>query len=1195
MGSFGEIFRFEVVRAARQPSTWLYAGFLFLLGLLSTVTTDSGSSTYVNAPLNVAGGTLIMSLAGVLITAALFGDAANRDTQSGMDPLFYAAPISKAQYLGGRFLGALAVNACLCLVVPVSLAIAVRMPYMDPERLGPFRADAYVQSFLLFLLPNLLINAAVLFGMSALSRRAFPSYLGAMALFAGYMLAIAITSENDHAAWAPLLDPTGFVAALQIASDWTPVEENSLLLPLTPTLLLNRLLWLGLGLAVLVFTYARFRFSHHARGERRSRKKAVIEAAAERTAPVAAPAAPQAFGPRARMRQVAAIAGRSFREVLASRDFLVLALGLVGFIFAFGSEILADDRFGVPAWPLTQLVSGFLGGFFVATLVSLLTAFYAGELVWRERDARVHEIADAAPVPDWVPLAGKFLALAGMLAALQAVLMVSGMLLQAVNGFYRFEPGLYLRVLFGLQLVDYLLLAAVALLVHTLVNHKYLGHLLVLSFYLMTVFSGRMGIDHNLLVYGSDPGWMYSDMAGFGPYLAPFAWFKLYWAGWALLFAVLASLFWVRGTERGAARRLRQARLRFTRPMALVASVAVVQILALGGFVFYNTNVVNDYRTAFQKAERRAQYERRYKRHEYAPQPWVLGASLHVEIYPDEGRAEMRGTYRMVNRTGQPIDSVHLSLHPVVTARSIRFSRTARRVLNDEELGYRIFVLQRPLAPGDSLRVAFDVEFGERGFPHRELNTSVVPGGTFLTNHWFPAIGYQRDYELAAAAERREHGLGRRDFRPSIHDAQARRVARSSSHADFIQFEAVVGTAGGETAVAPGALRRTWTRNGRRYFHYQAEAPVLNFYGILSSDYAVHETRWNGVRIQVLHDPAHAFNVQRIADGARASLEYFSRSFGPYPHRQLRLVEFPRYQAFARAYPGQVVFSEGSSLMGRANDEQVDSPLMVTAHEVAHQWWGHQVMGADVQGSQMLSETLAQYGAMMILEKTYGPARVHDFLYSMQIEYLNRRGNHANPEVPLLLTGDHDYLHYRKGAVVMYTLRDYLGEEAVNTALRRFAQRHRYSGPPYPTSLDLYRELDAVTPDSLKPLLQDLVTTITLWDLRARSASAVPAGEGEYRVTLRVDAAKVRSDSVGNDTPAPMNDLVEIGVFGEGGNERLGRPLYLRKHRLAAGQHTITVTVRGRPVRAGIDPYQKLLTRHKEEMDAKITPVVIGG
>jgi hypothetical protein len=196
--------------------------------------------------------------------------------------------------------------------------------------------------------------------------------------------------------------------------------------------------------------------------------------------------------------------------------------------------------------------------------------------------------------------------------------------------------------------------------------------------------------------------------------------------------------------------------------------------------------------------------------------------------------------------------------------------------------------------------------------------------------------------------------------------------------------------------------------------------------------------------------------------------------------------------------------------------------------------------------------------------------------------------------VPLLLSGDHDYLHYRKGSVVMYTLREHIGEERINTALRRVVERFRFGGPPYPTSLDLYHELRAVTPDSLKYLLEDLVATITLWDLRTTHVRAVPAGGGAYRVTMQVEARKMRADSVGNDTDVPMNDLVEVAVFGEEDGSELGRPLYLRKHRIRTGRQTITVTVPGRPSRAGVDPYQLLLNRHKEEMHEKVQEVEIG-
>jgi ABC-type transport system involved in multi-copper enzyme maturation permease subunit len=1193
VSAFREVFRFELRLLLGRASTWIYFAALLAGSVLSGFGYDRGSGHLFTTPMNVAGYTLLMGLMGMLVSASLFGDAASRDVRTGMHPLFHTLPLTRRAYLGGRFAGAFVVNAILLLAIPLGLLIAA-YGLMEPDFVGPFRAEAYAQPFLLFVLPNLLINGALLFGFALLSRRALPGYLAALGLFMGYTMAFAAAAAVESSPLAPFLDASGLIAGNTAASGWTHVERGARLVPLAGPVLWNRVAWLAIALLTLAATWSRFRFAHPAVEGRRRRAAVEDERAPAPGEAVPVPAAPRFFGVGARLRQTVAIAASDLREVVRSREFIAVAVGTLIFVLGFGGEMMTDDRFGIPSWRRTSVVIGFLDSFLVAMLVSLLTAFYAGELVWRERDARTSELTDAAPLPDWVPFAGKLLALVLLLACIQATLMAAGIGMQLMGGVRDIEIGLYLRVMFGMQMADYLLLAVVAVLIHALARHKYVGHLLVVAFYLATVFPRYLGIENPMLVYGSDPGWSYSDMAGFGPFLPGFFAFKLYWAAWALLLAVLASLFWVRGTETGARRRMRLASLRMTRPMAAGAALSVALVLGLGGFVFYNTHVLNEYRTAFDQDAGRAEYERRYGQFENAPQPWVTRARLNVELYPAEGGAETRGSYHLVNRGSRAIDSVHVSLAPNVTATALGFDRPARRVLEDPERGYWIFRLARPLAPGDSLRMDFAVSLERHGFTHGDARTDVVGNGTFLTQRMMPSIGYQRIYEIPDAYTRSEHGLPPRPFRPSIHDSAAVQVARSASDAGWIDLETTIGTAPGQTAVAPGTLVREWRSGGRRYFHYRTDAPVLNFYGIFSAEYAVREATWNGVHIQVLYHPTHGYNVERMVRAARASLDDFSRAYGPYPHPQLRLVEFPRYQRFARAYPGMIVFSEGTAMLAKPGERDIDSPFFVTAHEMGHQWWGHQVMGANVQGSQMLSETLAQYGALMVMEREYGAAPVHRLLPMLQIEYLNRRGTHASPEVPLMLTGDHDHIHYRKGAVVMYALREFIGEERVNHALREVVRRHGYRGPPFPTTLDLYRELQAVTPDSLQYLLEDLVATITVWDLRADGARAVPAGGGAWRVTLDVEAHKLRSDSVGNHTEVPMNDVVEIGVFADDG-EYPGRPLYLARHRLRAGQRTITVTVPGRPARAGIDPYHKLLTLRKEEMDRKLAPVEIGG
>ncbi len=265
---------------------------------------------------------------------------------------------------------------------------------------------------------------------------------------------------------------------------------------------------------------------------------------------------------------------------------------------------------GVPLVPTTVLVITELTAPLSAELsrwviIPLLIVFFAGELVWRERDAGLGEITDAMPGSEWVPFLGKFLGLGLVLVVFMALQTTAGMLAQVMLGYQDFEIGLYLKILFGLQLPEYLLFALLALVVHVLVDQKYIGHLVAIVAYVFIALASMFGIEHNLLIYGAGPGWSYTEMRGFGRRSGRGCGSSSTGPAWALLLAVAARLLWVRGRERRLGVRLQLARRRFTRPTAWTAATAVGLILTLGGFIFYNTNVLNAYLTASDIAERR--------------------------------------------------------------------------------------------------------------------------------------------------------------------------------------------------------------------------------------------------------------------------------------------------------------------------------------------------------------------------------------------------------------------------------------------------------------------------------------------------------------------------------------------------------------------------------------------------------------
>jgi hypothetical protein len=672
-------------------------------------------------------------------------------------------------------------------------------------------------------------------------------------------------------------------------------------------------------------------------------------------------------------------------------------------------------------------------------------------------------------------------------------------------------------------------------------------------------------------------------MRGFEPFIGPWLWFKFYWAAWALLLAVAATLLWVRGKEADLGSRLALARRRLTRRAARVAAAAVALILTLGGFIFYNTNVLNAYQTVSNSLARRAGYERRYGQYKRIPQPQPTAINLNVEIYPEHRAAEICGTFHLVNTSAAAIDSVHLATNPAVNTRGIRLDRPAKNVLTDEEFGHRIYALERPLHPGESLQLDFQVHFKPRGFPNRGMDASVVANGTYFNDAWLPAIGYQTDRELRSTGDRRKYGLAARPETPMLDDVEARRDAGGAAR---IAFEAVVGTGEGQVAVAPGRLRRTWTQGGRRYFHYAADAPIRNHYAFFSAAYALHQGRWKDTSIEIFHHPAHAWNVDRMVRSTRASLDYYAQQFGPYPHGQLRFVEQPGDGVSLHASPVNISYEEGFSLLNPGGDPRdIDLPFAVIAHEVAHQWWGATLTPARVEGAAVLTESLAWYSAMQVVEQTLGREHLRRLLSMMRGVYRTPR---TRAEVTLLRATD-SFLTYRKGPFAMYALREYAGAEQVNTALRRLLERHGSGTPPLATSLDLYRELKAVIPQSLHYLLVDLFEANTFWELATQRVTAKQTETGAWQVTLDVKARKVVVDTAGVETEVPMDDLVEIGVFTALKAREPDEPLYLQMHRVRSGEHRITVMVASKPARAGIDPRNLLIDVEGDDNLKEIT------
>ncbi len=1203
--SFLTIASFEFRSRLKLVSTWVYFLVFFCLSLLwiaaagglfkdANISFGSGKVA-VNSPFALAQTVAVLGMFGITVMAAMMGRAVQQDVEYRTQGFFFTAPIGKLEYLGGRFLGALGVLLVVFSSLGLGAFVATLLPGMDAERLGPNRWAAYVLPYATVLVPNALLIGALFFGLAATTKKMLPVYVGSVLLLIGWLIAVQLVRDVDNRTLAALIDPFASRAVSTLTEYWTISERNTRLVPLEGILLWNRLLWLVIAAVVAGLCFWRFSFAEAAGAKpgKRDRKVAdPADAAPSASTARLAPRAAVAVVPTAAWRLVPHRAWLEFRETTKNIYFGVLVLA--GLLFLVLASTTVGDIFGTSTWPVTFQMIGLVSGSFAAFML-IIIAFYAGELVWRERDNRLDQISDALPTPTWLPLVSKLIALMLVPAVLQALLMVCGMAIQAAKGYTRFEPGLYFYDLFTIDLVNYWLVCALAIAVHSIVDNKYVGHFVIVVYYVLLLFASQLGLEHNLYKFGSVPPAVYSDMNGYGHFLARVRAFQAYWGAASVLLLVAAYLFWTRGTASSWRERLHAARDRLGRSTLALAGVSALAFVGLGAFIFYNTNILNRYETTSEGQARQVAYEKRYKAGAAEPQPKITAVTLDVDLFPREQRVRMRGRYALENKTGKPVTTLQLALAQGrdLTVRQLELGVPARLVEDDRDLGVRIYALAAPMAPGATTTLAFDLELPTHGFTNDGSNTAVVYNGSFVNGRMvLPVLGYRERAELGRDQDRKKFGLTPKERMRDRDDPAGLQVNGLEGDADFIDYEATVSTEADQIAISPGYLQREWTEGGRRFFHYKMDAPILDFFAFQSARYAVKKDTWHGpagdVAIEIYHQPGHEFDIDSMDASVKDSLAYFSAAFGPYQYRQFRIVEFPRYEVFAQSFPNTIPFSEAIGFIARVRPDDpkdIDYPYYVTAHEAAHQWWAHQVIGGDVQGSTMIVESMAQYSALMVMKKKFGAAKMRRFLSYELNRYLTGRAFEQKKELPLSRVENQAYIHYSKGSLVFYALQDYIGEDKLNQAVRAFRDAHAFKGPPYPSSEELVQRIREVTPPELQYLIDDLFEKIVVYDNRAVSATMKPVAGGKWEVTMKVVAKKRVADALGKESDVPLDDLIDIGVIDVNGDA-----IAVEKKRIKGEEASFTMTVDKRPVKAGIDPLNKLIDRRPGDNTVVVAP-----
>jgi len=1162
--------------------TWIFLviNTLLVMGAVSSDDINIGGSigsVYKNAPYVIQYYYGVMSLVCLLMTTAFMNATANRDFDHNMYQFVFSSPIKKRDYYFGKFIGAVTIAFLPLLGVSLGALIGPLMPWVQPDRYVDVIWNGHLLGIITFAIPNTIISAVLLYMLATLFRSNIVSFIGAMVILVLYGVSAGFTKDIEKEWLANLLDPFGFRPENIISKYMTVDEKNAHGVALTGAFLVNRLVWMGISAAILVAGYFKFSFS--------TRNQKVRKVKKEKSQPIHAEVASRTF--QATRAGNFSLSGLWYlirfetRAIIKNPTFIIITV--IGLIDLVASLTNFTGRYGTATYPVTYDVIDTIKGSFFLFLIAIIT-FYSGVLVWKERDAKFSEIQDSSPVRTGMLFVSKVLAMIASVALVLLLTIAIGVVTQTLYGYHRYQLDVYFKSLLGLSLVGFSFLIVIALFFHYTINNRYIAYFAFIAFVILNQFIWLLfRVNSNMVIFGSRPGVTYSDMNGFGPFVTSIVWFSIYWSLFCLLVGCLIFSFYVRGKETGFLHRIGNARWILWRNKVAIGLIVCLFILC-GSFVYYNTKVLNKYDSEKEQENKQVEYEKAYKKYERLAQPRFYKFNYAIDLMPYQRSMKAVVETYARNVSGTPISELHFTLPQVPDSIKIIIPGS-RLTLNDTRLGYRIYSLSRPLQPGDSMRITFKVSRITKGFENEVTFTQLTQNGTFFNNSdIMPSFGYNNDYEIQDKNRRVKLKLPKRIRMPKLdeHDLATRANTYVSHDADWVEVNTIISTAPDQVAVAPGSLIKTWESGGKRYFSYKLDKASLNFYSFISARYEVARKRWNGIDLEVYYIKEHAYNVPNMLNSLEKSLTYYTRNFGKYYHRQCRIIEFPRYSGFAQAFPGTMPYSEGIGFivdLRKVTKEDIDLVFYVVAHEMGHQYWAHQVCGANMQGSEMMSEGFAQYSALMVMEKEYGRDKMKKFLKYEMDGYLSGRSKEFEAERPLYKSEHQQYIHYQKASVAMYYLKEMIGEEKVNEALRSLLDSFGYKQPPYPTSLSAVRAFRRVTPDSLQYVIDDLFENITLFSNRMMEAKARKTGN-EYEVTLRTSSEKFRSDSLGKEKTVGINDYVDIGIFTAPANKyNLGKPLLMRRIKLTKKENVFTFRVREKPYQAGIDPYNYLIDR----------------
>ncbi len=665
-------------------------------------------------------------------------------------------------------------------------------------------------------------------------------------------------------------------------------------------------------------------------------------------------------------------------------------------------------------------------------LAVFLVSFYIGVSVFREKNYKISSLLKSIPIKKSTSVVSKVCSGIAIVLMLEIGAFIitaaySGLFLSNVS----YMDLLIARSFFFVRLT-FLVILTVAL--YLIIGRQFLTFVLISFLLALDIFTYQWG--YEFIVLGLLPNVASTPLNGFNGMLPVWLFFVVYWT-------LICTLMYVKifKTPIRAVHEQRGALFAFGLLMLAV-------IVWVSGFYIKSTEGVIS----------NIDYAKKHAGLREIKQPIVTGIYTEVDIRPSTRDVKLDIEYSVVNKNKELVELLILDIPEYSQIEAV--DNIGKVQVYDKENGVIIYELSQPLQPNEQLVFSFSLLRRENYFSDDWYQARVKENSVFLsTLDSFPKLGFNPE-----KASTENHGSNN-----SLKHGSDKRNFLLNGSFSSVEYHAIISTPLHHQATTSGKLIKSWTKDDRRYFEFKSASPIAPLIPIISGEYVEHHFVGSVLDINMFSNDVDENKRKQILGSANNIATFYNTIFSGHKIDQLTIVEIDFPMSVGLAFPDIAVFSSLNSMFGQRNSAQqlADEDFLVLAHEIAHQWWGMKLIPQKNNGTKIFVESLAQYSALLALEK-YASADIFNKALEEHLEQV--RALTVNDQLSLFSNKSTLKNYYYRGAVGFFKIRENVGNDILNGALNKLIES---SVPNSPPSVDeLFQQLDTEISDLTKSELK---------------------------------------------------------------------------------------------------------------------------